>query len=157
MSNHSNLNPALWCPQGFVFPDHPNDVRNEWFGNTSCAIACISPLYTLQTYAQQELMIQMFSWVGLVALSMLLITHLHARKLSYLVKCTVHYCFVLSLSFVCFSYYSIEDKFCHDNAIPKSMSDGPSLCMFEGFVCAYTGVGIVYAWYGIMKSFVACW
>ena len=136
---------ASWCPEGFVFPAHPNNSLVEWVANTSCAVGCISPLFSRSTWEAKQHDIVVACWIGLFAMVLLLATHLRQGKITHLIMCVLYYCFVLVISFIALSYYSIEDVFCYDNSIPMSMADGLTLCAYEGLMCIYTGIGLAYS------------
>ena len=145
MANYSNIS-AHWCPEGFVIPDHPFDSRNDWVTNSSCAIGCISPIFSTANWNSQQGDVVVCSWIGIFSMVLLLATHLRQGKLTYLILCTVFFCFILSISFIALSYYPIQDRFCYDNSIGSDMVDGLTLCAYEGMVCTYVGMGVVYAW-----------
>ena len=146
--NNSNSSAYdLWCPEGFVFPDDPGNPLNEWVTNSSCAVACLKPIYTQATYLAQQKEVTLLSAIGAISVVLLLITHFRdGKSLSYLTLCTLYYTGLLSVMFVIAGGYSVEETYCHDNSIPKSQSDGITFCAFQALVCGYTGVGIVLAW-----------
>ena len=79
MANYSNITAEYfrshWCPEGFVIPDHPHDPRNEWISNSSCAIGCISPVFSRANWAKQEGDVVVCSWIGIFSMILLLATH----------------------------------------------------------------------------------
>ena len=146
--NYSNSSVYdLWCPEGFVFPDDPSNPLNEWVTNSSCAVACIKPVYTQATYSTRQKEYSLMSWIGAISVVLLLVTHLRdGKSLSYLTLCTLFLTFVNSLMFVVAGQTKIEKQFCLDNSVTITQSDGITFCSVESVVCCYTGVGIVIAW-----------
>ena len=136
----------LNCPYGFVIPDHPDDFRNEWFLNTSCAVGCISPVYSEYSWYFQENAIRIVSWVSVFSMLLLIVTNLRESKLPTLLYCVIYFCSILSITCLCSSYYSLNQKFCHDNAIPLSVDDGISFCAVESCIITYSATGILYTW-----------
>ena len=137
----------LWCPEGFVFPDDPSNPLNEWITNSSCAVACMKPMYTDATYNSRQNVLSLLSWIGALSICALLITHYKQGKaLGCLTLCKLFYAGLLSLTFIIAGQYPLEDQYCHDNSTTVSQSDGLTFCAFEALVCCYTGVGIVVAW-----------
>lgn len=147
MENTGTLNLTI-CPDGFVTPDDPTDRGNDMVRNSTCAIACISPVYTESTWAMQAEMIKYVSWIGIVALSILLVTtYWDGKSLNRFVLCTVYYSGLLAATFIWMGFYSPERKFCRDNSVVLTQDDGLTPCIIEAAICIYTGLGIVYTWY----------
>ena len=136
-----------WCPDGFVIPDHPNDPRNEWIPDTICAVSCITPALSENSWRLQETWIFTISWIGIISLSIYLFTQLFdAKTTNHLIMSTVIYSGLLSCVNVWMGYYSPEEKYCYDNSIPLSMEDGISTCVFQGVWTVFAGLGIIYGW-----------
>lgn len=64
------------CPRGFVVPEAPEDVENQWIPGTGCAVACRSPLWTDGEWRALETITVVMGAIGLPFIIFMLFTWL---------------------------------------------------------------------------------
>lgn len=139
------------CPQGYVVPNRV-DRRTTWVPGTGCAVSCKAPYWSYTEWSQLERLAQVLGWIGLVLISVLLLSNLldsHRRKHQMLVTSLGFFSMLATLYITIMSFIPFEDRFCASNAVLLDHTDGNNFCTSQVYVLVASGLGTVASWMAV--------
>ena len=136
------------CPKGFLIPDNPNDMDNEWINGTACAVACMSPINSDAYYDLQLFLLSAITWVGSVCIVLLALTMLvtQANRQNYIIYATILMSALPTLYTLVITFIPQEQHFCRDNTNAITGEDGFNSCSTQSFINIYSALGLVFVW-----------
>ena len=147
-TNDNNYHPS--CPgSGIVVPDTPHDPNARMIPGSACALACMSPLYTVAEFNSFTTTMLITSAVSLVLVLSFLYTWLSdkTRRKQYLVICFASFNVLSTAYNVAVYSHKPEDVFCRNNTSGYNIEiDGVNLCTMQPIVLMYCILGIVLTW-----------
>lgn len=134
------------CPYGFVIPEDPNNSLVQWVKGTNCAVGCKSPVLDEKTWNSWDQFANVLNIVSFVGILLLLVSFWCNGTVTSVVLIASILSFIST--FVAFVQHrrTFMERFCIDNAVPVSASDGITGCTIESFLTIYCALAISLAW-----------
>ena len=141
------------CPSVFVYAEDSSEPEIQFIEGTNCATKCISPVWSHSEWKVLLSVCTVAMWIGMPLDIFVIITWSLSKKNrnQYFVLTFAICSFIMQITLVISSFYSMEDIHCRNVAVPMGYRDGFTLCNVQSFLFVYGSFGASISW--MLQSF----